>query len=254
MNEEPRGNVNCAKCPRPVCNSPAWQKGPDNCPTKVVPEVIERATQKCLSPEFHEIAFQASKQEGSGYMRLPHAPTNPSPIKSRLEEIMEFADRMGYKRLGVAFCVGVQFEASMLVPILENRGFEVISVCCKCGSVRKEELGLDDWEKVRPGGFEPMCHPIAQAEILNSCHTDLNIMLCLCVGHDSLFQKHSEALCTVLAAKDRVYGHAPLLALYHSKSYHRRVMAKQVDADAAKQVDRAAQYGTKEGGTSASCA
>jgi len=251
MDGESRGNVNCAKCPGPVCESLAWQQGPDNCPIKVVPEVIERATQKCLSPEIHEIAFQASKQEGAGYMRLPHAPGSPSPIKSRLEEIMEFADRMGYKRLGVAFCSGVQFEASILVPILENRGFEVISVCCKCGSVRKEELGLDDWEKVRPGGFESMCHPIAQAEILNSYHTDLNIMLCLCVGHDSLFLRHSKALCTVLAAKDRVYGHAPLLALYHSKSYHHRVMAKQVDADAAKQMERTAQYGTKKGGTSA---
>ncbi len=157
MNEEPRGSVNCAKCPRPVCNSPAWREGPDNCPTKVVPEVIERATQKCLSPEFHEIAFQASKQEGAGYMRLPHAPGSPSPIKSRLEEIMEFANRMGYKRLGVAFCVGVQFEASMLVPILENRGFEVISVCCKCGSVHKEKLGLDDWEKGFQGRGEASC-------------------------------------------------------------------------------------------------
>ena len=240
MNEEPRGNVNCAKCPQPVCNSSAWQEGPDNCPTKVVPDVIERATQKCLSPEFQEIAFHASKQEGSSYMRLPHAPKGPSPIKSRLEEIMEFANRMGYKRLGVAFCGGVQFEASMLVPILENRGFEVISVCCKCGSVRKEELGLSDWEKVRPGRFEAMCHPVAQAEVLNSYHTDLNIMVCLCVGHDSLFLKNSKALCTVLAAKDRVYGHAPLLALYQSKSYHRRVMAKQVDADAAKQAERSA--------------
>ena len=65
-------------------------------------------------------------------------------------------------------------------------------------------------------------------------------MVCLCVGHDSLFLKNSKALCTVLAAKDRVYGHAPLLALYQSKSYHRRVMAKQVDADAAKQAERSA--------------
>ncbi len=80
-----------------------------------------------------------------------------------------------------------------------------------------------------------MCHPIAQAEILNEADTDFNIMLCLCVGHDSLFLKHSKALCTVLAAKDRVFGHAPLLALYQSKSYHRRVLAKEVWPDAAKE-------------------
>ncbi|HEM61936.1 MAG TPA: DUF1847 domain-containing protein, partial [Chloroflexi bacterium] len=67
------------------------------------------------------------------------------------------------------------------------------------------------------------CHPIAQAQILNDAETDFNILLCLCVGHDSLFLKHSDALCTVLAAKDRLLGHNPLAALYLSHSYYRRV-------------------------------
>jgi uncharacterized metal-binding protein len=230
--------VNCAKCPRPVCNSLTWQEGPDSCPSKVLPEIIRKATEKCLGNEFRDFAVMATKQEGAAYMRLPHAPRGPSPIKSRVEEIMEFARRMGYKRLGVAYCSGVQFEAGLLVPILENRAFEVTSVACKCGSVPKEELGLEDWEKMWPGRFEAMCHPLAQAEILNSYKTDLNIMLCLCVGHDSLFLKHSEAPCTVLAAKDRVFGHAPLLALYQSKSYHRRVMAMDSVPDAAKEAER----------------
>ena len=100
-------------------------------------------------------------------MRLPHAPQLMSPVKSRLEETMELAKRMGYKRLGVAFCVGLRYETTLLVPILENRGFEVVSVCCKCGSVPKEELGLKAWEKINPEGLEAMCHPIAQAELLN---------------------------------------------------------------------------------------
>ncbi len=230
--EKMEATVNCAKCPRPVCNSPAWREGPDNCPLRVVPEVIAAATEKCLGPELRGFAVEASRQEGSGYMRLPHAPKGPSPVKSRLEEIMEFAGRMGYRRLGVAFCSGVQFEASLLVPILENRGFEVVSVACKCGSVPKEELGLEDGEKVMPGRFEAMCHPIAQAEILNHYATDLNLMVCLCVGHDSLFLKHSQAPCTVLAAKDRVFGHAPLMALYQARSYHRRVLAKESRPDA----------------------
>ncbi|MFC2059174.1 DUF1847 domain-containing protein [Chloroflexota bacterium] len=228
--------VDCAKCPAPVCYSAAWEQGPDNCPTKIRSEVIKKATEKCLSPEFREFAYLASKQEASGSMTLPHAPTSPSPIKSRLEETMEFAKRMGYKKLGVAFCAGVRFEAGILIPILENRGFEVVSVCCKCGSVPKEALGLEAWEKIVPGSFESMCHPIAQAEILNSYDTDFNIMVCLCVGHDSLFLKNSKAMCTVLAAKDRVFGHAPLLAIYQSKSYHRRVLAKDTDPDANKKA------------------
>ena len=229
--------VNCAKCPRPVCNSRAWEEGPANCPHKVMPDVIDNATKKCFSPEFREFAVKASRQEGSGYLRLPHSPNTASPVKSRVEEIMEFAQRMGYKRLGVAYCGGVQFEASLLVPILENRGFEIVSVQCKCGSVPKEDLGIEDREKVYPGNFEAMCHPIAQAEILNAHNTDLNILVCLCVGHDSLFLKHSKAPCTVLAAKDRVYGHAPLMAVYQSKSYHRRVLAKESIPDASRHVD-----------------
>jgi uncharacterized metal-binding protein len=230
--------VNCARCTRPVCNSPANKEGPDNCPRKLMPDVIAKATEVCFSPEFRDFAIKASRQEGSGYLKLPHSPNSPSPVKSRLEEVMEFAQRMNYKRLGVAYCGGVQFEASLLVPILENRGFEVASVQCKCGSIPKEDLGIEDFEKVSPGQFEAMCHPIAQAEILNAHKCDFNILVCLCVGHDSLFLKHSLAPCTVLAAKDRVYGHAPLMAVYQSKSYHRRVLATETMPDAAKQPDK----------------
>jgi uncharacterized metal-binding protein len=202
-------------------------------------EVIRKATKKCLGLENLMLAYNASKQEASCYVKLPHAPDVVSPVKSRVEEIIEFAGRMRYKRLGVAYCVGVQYEVGLLVPILETRGFEVVSVCCKCGSVPKERLGFEEWEKISPGGFEPMCHPIAQAAILNSYSTELNIMVCLCVGHDSLFLRNSEAPCTVLAAKDRVFGHAPLLALYISRSYHHRVMTKHIEPDAYKQAERA---------------
>jgi uncharacterized metal-binding protein len=224
MMMESEEHVNCAKCSTVVCMAGRRDKAPSNCPTTLRPEVLERATERCLGPEFVTFARAASRQEGAGYMRLPHAPGVPSPIKSRLEEIMEFSERMGYQRLGVAFCVGARNEAEMLVSILEGRGFEVVSVCCKCGMVSKEELGIGQEEQIHPENeFEAMCHPIAQAQILNDAHTDFNVLLCLCVGHDSLFLKHSEALCTVLAAKDRLLGHNPLAALYLSKSYYRRV-------------------------------
>jgi uncharacterized metal-binding protein len=218
--------INCAKCETLMCRAGRVDKAPANCPTILRPEVIEKATEMCLSPELVAFAREASRQEAAGYARLPHAQGVPSPVKSRLEEIMEFSHRMGYERLGVAFCVGVKDEAEMLVSILENRGFEVVSVCCKCGMVAKEELGIKQGEQIRPENeFEAMCHPIAQAQILNDARTEFNVLLCLCVGHDSLFLKHSNALCTVLAAKDRLLGHNPLAALYLSKSYYRRVRA-----------------------------
>ncbi|MCK5682073.1 DUF1847 domain-containing protein, partial [bacterium] len=68
---------------------------------------------------------------------------------------------------------------------------------------------------------ETMCNPILQAMILNQSKTDFNIMLGLCVGHDSMFLKEADAPCTVLAVKDRVLGHNPLSAIYNIDSYYR---------------------------------
>ena len=61
-----------------------------------------------------------------------------------------------------------------------------------------------------------MCNPAAQAMLLNKAKTDLNILVGLCVGHDTLFIKNSEAPITILAVKDRVTGHNPLAAIYAS--------------------------------------
>jgi len=58
------------------------------------------------------------------------------------------------------------------------------------------------------------CNPIAQALLLNEVETDFNIIVGLCVGHDSLFIKYSKAPVTVLIAKDRRLAHNPAAALY----------------------------------------
>lgn len=53
--------------------------------------------------------------------------------------------------------------------------------------------------------------------------TQKKILLGLCVGHDSLFFKYSEAPTTVLAVKDRVTGHNPMAPIYLSESYYRKI-------------------------------
>jgi uncharacterized metal-binding protein len=121
-------------------------------------------------------------------------------------------------------------EAEVLIPILENAGFEVVSVCCKTGGIAKEEIGVQDQEKIVPGRYESMCNPISQAAILNQEGTQFNIMMGLCVGHDALFLKHVEALTTVFVVKDRLLGHNPVAALYLSRSYYRRLRSKQIAA------------------------
>ena len=77
----------------------------------------------------------------------------------------------------------------------------------------KAQLGIVG--RVRPDdGFEAICNPILQARLLNGAHTQFNVIIGLCVGHDSLFTKYSDALVTTLIAKYRVLAHNPAGALY----------------------------------------
>jgi uncharacterized metal-binding protein len=100
--------------------------------------------------------------------------------------------------------------------------------------VPKERLGLRDEDKIRPGTYEAMCNPLSQAELLNDAGCELNIVLGLCVGHDSLFFKHSKGLATTLVAKDRVLAHNPVGALHLADTYFQRVWGPLRPAEAPK--------------------
>jgi len=215
----------CANCTNHVCESEFSDQGPDNCPTKTMQETLSRVREEYRKPEVAEFARQASIQESECYMRLPEGLTPRNP---RVEETVQFAKKMGYKRLGVAFCAGLRKEAGILDEILTRRGFEVVSVCCQVGGMPKETIGITEEQKIKgPGKWETMCNPIAQAQILNDSHTEFNVLVGLCVGHDSLFFKYAEAPTTVLIAKDRVFGHNPVAGLYLSHSYYRKLRRKE---------------------------
>jgi len=227
MPEEKTTNTKpeCANCPKVVCYSKHFLEGPPNCPTKTKQEVIKQSMAEYDKPEVAEFARQASIQEFECYMNLPEGRTPRNP---RVEEIAQFAKKMGYKKLGVAFCIGLREEARLLTKILENRGFDVVSVCCKAGATPKEKIGIKEEQKIAgPGSFETMCSPVTQAEILNSEGTEFNVAVGLCVGHDSLFFKYAHAPTTVLIAKDRVFGHNPAAGLYLSGSYYRKLLRKE---------------------------
>jgi uncharacterized metal-binding protein len=193
---------------------------PPFCPTKNLEQVIEKAFAKLLEPENLAFARAASIQEGEGYADRDLGYERTRPVKPRVLETLEFARKMSYTRLGLAFCMGLAVEARVFEKLARSWGFEVVSAMCKVGRKPKELIGLGDDEKVRIGCYEPMCNSIAQAEVLNSQSTEFNVVIGLCVGHDSLFLKHAEAPCTILAAKDRVLGHNPLAALYTIDSYY----------------------------------
>ncbi len=69
--------------------------------------------------------------------------------------------------------------------------------------------------------------PIAQAEICNEEDTEFNIVMGLCVGHDSMFLKNANALCTVFAVKDRVLAHNPLGAVYTSDTFYKKLKKRK---------------------------
>ena len=221
--------IECAKCTRTVCVSEHYMEGLENCPTRTKADLIERTISEYDNPEVKEFARQASIQEFENYMNMPEGLMSRNP---RVEEVVQFSKKMGYKKLGVAFCVGLKDEAEILSRILENRGFGVVSVCCKAGGIPKERIGIKDEQKIvytfnGPGHWETMCSPITQAEILNDAAVDFNVLVGLCVGHDSLFFKYAKAPVTVLVAKDRVFGHNPVAGLYQSRAYYRRLLRKE---------------------------
>jgi uncharacterized metal-binding protein len=206
-----------------ICQSKEG-KGPKFCPTKTREEEIQKTLGKYADSETMRFARASSLQEAECYVRRDEEPSVLRPTKTRVEEIIEFARKMEYRKLGVAFCAGLFYEGRTFVQILEKHGFEVVSVCCKVGGVPKEFLGLSDEEKVRVGRYETMCNPITQAELLNEAGTDFNVLVGLCVGHDALFSKNAKALTTVLVTKDRVLGHNPAAALYNVNVYFQRLM------------------------------
>ena len=52
---------------------------------------------------------------------------------------------------------------------------------------------MKDSEKIHIGEHESMCNPILQAMLLNEAGTQFNIVLGLCVGHDSLFFRYARS-------------------------------------------------------------
>lgn len=220
----------CARCSGKTCypfalvntSLPPVEEAPETCPMRRFADIIEKSGTAYQEKSVCEFARLASVQEGECYE------LSGEGLKTkitRIEETMQFARKCGFQRLGLAFCIGLREEARQVTAIFEAGGFEVVSVCCKLGRVPKEAIRVAPEEKIAlPEMFEPMCNPIAQAEVLNAENVDLAVQLGLCVGHDSLFIKYCRVPTTVLAVKDRVLGHNPLAAVYLSKSpYYSRL-------------------------------
>lgn len=179
--------------------------------TELTAETLDKVKRLYEDEENNRVSVVSAEIENDFYLRY-----------TRVEELIEFSKRMGFHKIGIATCVGLIEESRILARILRKNGFEVYGAVCKIGSFLKADVGVDDEHMTRTGAV--MCNPIMQAEILNQAGTDFNVVMGLCVGHDSLFYKYSEALVTTLVAKDRVLAHNPVGALYQANAYYKKLM------------------------------
>ena len=201
----------CVDCAVKACRKGEADKYPAFCLTKNMnPDLLQASTDAYSEEENHKVMECASATEAKFRSKM-----------TRVEETIEFAKRMGAKKIGIGTCMGLLDEAKIFTKILRKHGFEVYGVCCKTGSVDKLQIGL---EVKDPKKVPKICNPILQAQVLNEAGTDLNIAFGLCVGHDSLFYKYSDALVTTLVAKDRVTGHNPCAPLYTLNSFYSSLM------------------------------
>ena len=210
----------CGDCAILACRSREEDKYPAFCLTDHVDKALLEETIQMYhgNQELGDWSRTSACLEGEFYCKL-----------TRVEETIEFIKRMGYRKIGIASCVGLMKETGMFVRILRGHGLEPYAVCCKIGAVDKSELGVPEDKKLNGGcGHESMCNPIMQAKALAAEGTEFNIVIGLCVGHDTLFLKYSEAPTTVMIVKDRVLGHNPVQALYTAHGMYSR-FKKELD-------------------------
>lgn len=121
-------------------------EGPGFCPRKVAAETQAHTRALYDDPETLMVSLESARVEAEGYCQW-----------TRVEEIVQFAKKMEFKKVGIANCISFVDHAYVLSGILESHGFEVVSLACKNGNIPKEALGLADSEKIRSGVSSRRC-------------------------------------------------------------------------------------------------
>lgn len=214
MKNEEKKYANCAQCPfaraKKFCST-ADGKHLLVCPTVDTENIVGTVT--TLLEENGDMDFFLTSLNFGGRKI------------TRLVETIEFAKEMNFTRLGLAFCAGLAQEAKIIGSVFEAYGFEVVSAICKVGRTTLSDFSLNENGTCKAKGV--LCNPVMQAQLMNDAQTEYNVVVGLCVGHDSLFMKYAKAMSTVLVAKDRVLGHNPLAAVYTIDSFYSHIKKPQ---------------------------
>jgi uncharacterized metal-binding protein len=126
---------------------------------------------------------------------------------SRLQEIIAFIKSMSYKKVGLAYCYGMEKDAKLLKDIFQTEGIRLRAVSCTIGGINQNQIDSSSCtEKVS-------CNPIGQAKELNGEKIDFTIVMGICLGHDILLQRNLESDFSTFVVKDRVFQNSPLNAI-----------------------------------------
>ena len=179
--------MNCTKCNDKRCLK---QQSSCNRESFTKSEVIDQY-QELANSEIIQVAAQLVDNGRAGTL-------------SRVEEIVEFANLMNYKKLGLAYCYGMEQHAKAMETILTDKGFKVSAVSCSVGGLNQSEVNSASCiHKVS-------CNPLGQAKQLNAENVDLTLVIGICLGHDILLNRNLKMDFTTLVVKDRKNNHAPL--------------------------------------------
>jgi len=178
--------MNCLKCSSKACKTSG----------KDCPGTSEKVIASYSSPERQEIYNNAD-------FLISHGRAGSL---SRLEEIAEFVIAQGYKKVGLAYCFGMEKLAIEVSDYLKSRGINLNGYRCTVNGIKEKEIHSDLGEGIG-------CNPLGQAAIIESDGADFVIEMGLCMGHDVLFHQGLTLPFTVFLVKDRVWNHCPAKAL-----------------------------------------
>jgi len=203
--------LTCAVCAKKSCLKYDHADPPANCP------MHDQETLAECKKEYFE------KDGGKLYLSTMETALEAKDLgETRTLEAIRFAKKNGWKKIGIAHCIGYCDEAAAAARLIKDAGLECETiVCCNggidlCEYTEIPEKHLDDVEHHYAVG----CNPIGQAKYLEKAGTDFNLVFGLCVGHDALFIKYSHVLASVIMVKDRSRYHEPRSGLYEAAYKH----------------------------------
>ena len=107
-------DMSCIDCAAKSCRAPGNEYPPFCLTTHMDQKILNDAMACYQEEENHRIAVAAAEVEHEFYCK-----------HTRVEEIMDFARKIGAKKIGIATCIGLLRESRILAEIFRKNGCSV---------------------------------------------------------------------------------------------------------------------------------